>query len=81
VPSKREVRADDALAQLKKRARLDERLLREPTLKLKDGQNERAHNSTGNGDAERDADEDSGSVAMSSKLQAAKVRDGVESGP
>jgi len=66
VPSKREARADDALNKLKKRARLEERLLLQPLNPTLLQPAVAAVAVEGRGEGE--------DVAMSSTLQAAKVR-------
>jgi hypothetical protein len=77
APSKREARADDALAKLKKRARLEERLLAEPAVKQKKSNGTL---SSGNVEEENGGDGD-GDVVMSGTLQAAKVREGTLARP
>ncbi len=71
APSKREARAENVLAKLKKRARLEERLLSEPVAKEKKkgaGQQGAAGDEANDGGGE--------DVMMSSTLQAAKVNGG-----
>jgi hypothetical protein len=67
APSKREARAGHVLEKLKKRARLDERLLAEPAVKEK--KKDKAANSIGDDAGAEEGEE----VVMSSTLQAAKV--------
>jgi hypothetical protein len=71
APSKREARAGDVLAKLKKRARLDERLLVEPAAKEQD-KALKSRGEDGDGDKAGDGED----VVMSSTLQAAKVGEG-----
>lgn len=71
APSKREARAGDVLAKLKKRARLDERLLVEPVAK-EQGKALKSRGEDGDDDKAGEGED----VVMSSTLQAAKVREG-----
>jgi hypothetical protein len=77
VPSKREARAGDVLAKLKKRARLDERLLAEPVVKEKDENKALQSRGVDWGD-EAAGEGEEVPVVMSSTLQAAKVSGNLE---
>jgi hypothetical protein len=70
APSKRDARADDVLSKLKKRARLEERLLAEP-VKRKDTEAQGMVGGVEEGEKEGFGEAD---VVLSSTLQAAKVR-------